>query len=309
MIHLGVDASKAELVAMDEERLQKVPNQKRKIQAFLASFPNPGSLAVESTGGYETELAKAAHEAGWIVYVLQPAWVKAFARMQGSRAKTDAVDARLIRDFLIARKDSLRPWTPPEERIEKLQSIFRQRQRLADDIARMRTRYRALGMEKTMLKALLAGPLNARKVLDTQLEQLLKDDPIAQRLLAVPGVGPQTTAAVVCTLGKGTFLKAESFVAFAGLDPSAYESGQSKGQRRISKKGDQSLRRALFMAAMNGSKLPTWKPRIQAMKERGMAPTKAIVALARKIATVLFHIANNNVQFDPTKVQLKTKEA
>ena len=63
------------------------------------------------------------------------------------------------------------------------------------------------------------------------------------------------------------------------------------------------------MAAMNGSKLPAWKPRIQAMKERGMAPTKAIVALARKIATVLFHIANNNVQFDPTKVQLKPKEA
>ena len=124
MIHLGIDASKSELVGMGEERLFKLPNQPKKIQAFLASFKSPGLLAVESTGGYEKELAKAAHEAGWTVFVLQPSWVKAFARMQGSRAKTDAVDARLIRDFLIARKDKLRPWTPPEERIEKLQSIF-----------------------------------------------------------------------------------------------------------------------------------------------------------------------------------------
>jgi len=306
MIHLGIDASKAELVGMDQEQLYKVPNHTKKIQAFLASFKEPGRLAVESTGGFEKELVRLAHEAGWTVYVLQPAWVKAFARMQGSRAKTDAVDAKLIRDFLAARKDSLRPWMPSEQRIQRLQSLLRQRQRLADDIARMRTRYRALGMDKALFKTLLAGPLATRKVLDAQLMQILKEDPVAKRLLVIPGVGPQTAAAVICALGKGTFLKAESFVAFAGLDPSAHESGQSKGQRRISKKGDQSLRRALFMAAMNGSRLPTWKPRVQAMKERGMPPTKAIVALARKIATILFHIANHEVTFDPKQVQLKT---
>jgi len=305
MIHLGIDVAKDELVVFDGERLLRIPNRAKDIHELLAAFGRPGTLAAESTGGYEREALRLAHEAGWKAYALQPSWVKAHARARGTRAKTDAVDARLVRGFLLDREADLRPWSPPEERIATLQGLFRQRQRLADDVARMRTRYRALGMDEALLKSMLAGVLEAKGLLDGRMSRLLREDAVAVRLLSVPGVGPQTAAAVLCALGRGAFLSAEGFVAFAGLDPCARESGRSKGQRRISKRGDQALRRALFMAAMNGSRLPAWNERYRAMKQRGMPPTKALVALARKIATVLFAVATKERPFDPEMVRLK----
>jgi hypothetical protein len=39
-----------------------------------------------------------------------------------------------------------------------------------------------------------------------------------------------------------------------------------------------------------------------------MAPTKAIVALARKIATVLFAIARGESEFDPKLVRIRGEE-
>lgn len=307
MIHLGIDVAKDELVVHDGERTLCFPNDLKGIRALLGAYPEPGVLALEATGGYERETLALAHAAGWRAFLLQPAWVKAHARASGGRAKTDAVDAKGVRGYLLAREASLRPWAPLPERAARLQAALRQRQRLGDDLARLRTRYRALGMDESLLRAALAGLEAAKKALDRELAALLKEDPRAKALLAVPGVGPQAAAAVLVALGRGEFPTAEGFVAYAGLDPVAKDSGKSQGARRISKRGDESLRRALFMAAMCASRLDAWKARYQAHKDRGMPPTKAVVALARKIAVVLHALAHSGAEFDPAKVALKPR--
>lgn len=309
MIHLGIDVAKDEIVVHDGERVFAVRNRAKEIRALLEAYPEPGSLALEATGGYERETLALAHAAGWRAFLLQPAWVKAHARASGGRAKTDAVDAKAIRGYLLAREGSLRPWAPLPEGTARLQAALRQRQRLGDDVARLRTRYRALGLDEALLKVALAGLEAAKKALDKELAALLKEEPRAKALLAVPGVGPQTTAAVLVALGKGEFPRGESLVAFAGLDPMARDSGKSQGARRISKRGDETLRRALFMAAMAASRLDAWKARYQAHKDKGMPPTKALVALARKIAVVLHALAHSGAEFDPRKVALKAKPA
>jgi transposase len=308
MIHLGIDVAKAEVVVWDGETIRAVRNEESALRAFLAGFAQEGTLAMESTGGFEGELARLAYEAGWRVYVLQPSWVKAHARVLGGRSKTDAIDARVIRSYLLAYQEELRPWKPKEESMAALRALLRQRQALAENIVKLRASLKALCMTKHRLDEALEGLLKVRNQIDRDLKALLAKEPKAKRLLAVPGVGIQTAAAVLTTLQGGEFLRAEAFVAFAGLDPVAKDSGKSSGQRRISKRGDRSLRRALFMAAFAATRLDCWKERYQAMKERGMPPTKAQVALARKIATILFHIHQNDLEFDPDKVQIKTKK-
>lgn len=308
MIHLGIDVAKAEVVVWDGGAIRAVKNEENALRAFLAEFAQPGVLAMESTGGYEAELARLAYEAGWRVYVLQPSWVKAHARVLGGRSKTDAIDARIIRSYLLAYQESLRPWKPKEESMATLRALLRQRQALAENIVKLRGSLQALCMTKLRLDEALKGLLKVRKELDRELTALLAQLPQAQRLLAVPGVGIQTAAAVLVTLESGEFSRPEAFVAFAGLDPVARDSGKSSGQRRISKRGDRSLRKALFMSAFAATRLACWKERYQALKDKGMPPTKAQVALARKIATILFHIHQKQVEFDPKEVQVKNNK-
>jgi transposase len=308
MVHLGIDVAKDEIVVWDGESVRTVPNRLESLSEWLSSHPEPGTLTVESTGGYEGALALLAFEAGWRVHVLQPAWVKAHARVLGGRSKSDAVDARVIRSYLRANEEALRPWRPREEGVEALRALLRQRQSLGEGIAKLRASLEGLGMAKARLDEALQGLLRVRERLDSEMRALLAQDPKARLLLAVPGVGVQTAAAVLVAFRGGEFPCAESFVAFAGLDPVARDSGKSSGQRRISKRGDRSLRRALFMAAFGATRLPCWKPRYEALRQRGMPPTKAQVALARKIAVVLYAVYHQDLEFDPERVQVKERK-
>jgi len=55
-----------------------------------------GRVGLEATGGYEREVRQACAASGLEMVVHQPAEVRLFARLKRLRAKTDAIDARLI---------------------------------------------------------------------------------------------------------------------------------------------------------------------------------------------------------------------
>jgi transposase len=72
-----------------------------------------------------------------------------------------------------------------------------------------------------------------------------------QHLTTIPGVGPVLAATILAEIGDVTrFARVEALVAYAGLDPGVFESGQFQGRRQhISKRGSPYLRRALYLAA------------------------------------------------------------
>jgi len=63
---------------------------------------------------------------------------------------------------------------------------------------------------------------------------------------AIPGVGPLTAMALVAVYHRGHFRSVDAFIAFMGTDVRVRESGQSRGRRKLTKKGDPELRRLLF---------------------------------------------------------------
>lgn len=68
----------------------------------------------------------------------------------------------------------------------------------------------------------------------------------------IPGVGPLIALAMVAIYHGGAFRSADAFIAFMDLDVWVRDSGQSRGRRKLTKKGDPELCRLLFNAAMWG---------------------------------------------------------
>lgn len=107
------------------------------------------------------------------------------------------------------------------------------------------------------------GAMEARlRHLDQQIETLATQsiDPQVKALVeSIPGFGPTTAAKVLAYLPSAVLRSgnnrkvAARLQAFMGNDPRLQESGQWKGQTKMSKRGVETLRTAFFQAAFNAT--------------------------------------------------------
>jgi transposase len=65
----------------------------------LETLPEPVRVICEPSGGYERALLEGLWEAKIAVSLVNAARVRAFARAQGLLAKTDQIDATVLREF------------------------------------------------------------------------------------------------------------------------------------------------------------------------------------------------------------------
>lgn len=139
---------------------------------------------------------------------------------------------------------------------------------------------------------------------DAQLEALRGDDPIIERSRAL--VGPVTAALFRSVIDDPKrFATAHQAQAYVGLVPQERSSGDSRRLGRITKRGNNLLRRLLVQvaggilrsksAALSG--LRDWAHRIRE-KRRWLV---AVVALARKLAGILFAMWRDGAEFKPPK--------
>jgi transposase len=139
---------------------------------------------------------------------------------------------------------------------------------------------------------------------DEKLAEIVRDDEVVRRLTTVPGVGPVTATTYAATLdGAARFQDAKQVRSYLGLVPREHSSGERQHRGRISKAGNSRARSLLVEAAWA---LLRWKtPKTQALHEwatriavrRGKAT--AVVALARKLAGILFALWRDGTEFDP----------
>lgn len=254
MLLVAVDVSKSELVCFDGRKQTCLSNTLDAIQRWLKQLPAGTAVALEPTNTFADLLAAEAFRAGHTVYMVQPTWVRAFRRSSGQRAKTDVVDARMIHEYVGASAQRLHPWRPLPSHLAELRSLVRQRQSVADDLARMRQTYKSLNMDPQLIEQVLCGLRKSKKHLDKAIAQTLKDIPQAKILMSMKGVGQLIAATLLVPLMHFGFKSHDSFVGFIGIDPVPNDSGIHQGRRSISKKGDPYLRRACFMAAMCASR-------------------------------------------------------
>lgn len=157
--------------------------------------------------------------------------------------------------------------------------------------------------------------LETIKFLDAKIEEL--DSRIFQSLtgmqkeleilMSIPGIGFTIAAAAIAEIGDiKVFLKPKNLVSWSGLAPAVNESAGKISNGHITKHGNKYLRTILVQAANSiaigkPNKLRFFYQRIKTKKGH----KKAIVALARKLASIIHHLLSNNEKYSEEELKEK----
>lgn len=258
----------------------------RILAATLASA-GIARVGIEATGGYERGVVEHLRAAGFVVRVLQPIQVKAFARLHLRRAKNDKLDAELIA-ACAATLDQ--PRIEPDARLAALAGNLTFVEQIEEDIARCKIRLEHIGDRR--LRRLVTNDiarLKARRSAELLLivKALRSHDDLTRRLdlvRSIPGIGERTALALIIRMPELGQVSREEAAALAGLAPFDDDSGKHKGQRHIAG-GRGRLRRSLFAAALPAAF--RWNRALIALyarlTARGKAHNCALIACARKL--------------------------
>ncbi len=141
---------------------------------------------------------------------------------------------------------------------------------------------------------------------DQVIEEITAHDERVQRLRSVPSIGPVTAAAFVATIDDvRRFRRAHEVEAYLGLVPRELSSGESQRRGRITKAGHARTRWLLIQAAVSilrrrppqAEALRTWALHIAARRGKHIAT----VALARRLAGILYALLRDGSVFDPRR--------
>ena len=140
-----------------------------------------------------------------------------------------------------------------------------------------------------------------------ELDTLARQSPVVARLRSVPGVGLLTATALVAFVGDATrFPTGRHFASYLGLTPRETSSGLKRRLGRISKRGDPYLRMLLIhgarsvLAHAKRANAPRDGLRAWALgRERARGHNKAAVALANKLAPIVWAVWRHERSFTP----------
>jgi transposase len=120
-----------------------------------------------------------------------------------------------------------------------------------------------------------------------------------ERLKGVPGVGEQTAATLMAELPELGRLNRQQVAALVGVAPFNRDSGQFRGRRAIWG-GRQSVRNALYMAALSAKKhnpvIRAFAARLQA---KGKPPKLVLTACMRKLLIILNAMLHSGDSWSP----------
>ncbi len=310
---LGLDVSKAKidcaLLLNNKVKSKVVSNNPDGFRTLITWLTKQGVSRVhaccEATGTYSDAISSFLHEQGYTVSVVNPAQIAAYANSQLSRAKTDAVDARLIARF--CEREQPAPWTPPPVEERLLLALLR-------DLQTLQTMHRAESNRLECAHPSVRERIERHlKFLTREIEKLKKKiekhidhhDHLRGRrdlLDSVPGLGESTIPWLIAYLGDGRrFNVSKRATAFFGLCPKPHQSGSSvRGRASIAKTGHADMRYVMYMPAVVAySRCKVFAPFVKRLKDSGKPPKVIIVAIMRKLLAIAQAILKSGKPFDP----------
>jgi transposase len=319
---VGLDIAKSIFQAHGADASGEVLFRKKlgraRLLAFFSGLP-PCVVAMEACAGahhWARELTRLGHT----VRLIAPAYVKPFVKRQ----KNDAADAEAICEA--AQRPSMRFVPVKDEEQQASGVVFRAR----DLLVRQRTQIinalrghlaeygwvvpkgvphveRLIERVEDPAEALPAGARPILKVLvatlrglgqqiamlDVEIARRAKQDPVARRLMTIPGIGPITATAILALAPSPQVFKGgRHFAAWLGLTPRQRSTGGQQKLGSISKMGERTLRRLLTIGAsavvkqavIRGAPAGSWLAQMLARKPKMLV----IVALANKTARIVW---------------------
>jgi transposase len=148
--------------------------------------------------------------------------------------------------------------------------------------------------------------IQQRDVIEELADGLLHDSVDYQTLRRIPGVGPIIALTILAEAGDlRRFRHHRQFLKFCGLDLSTQQSGQYRGQTRLSKFGNARLRRSLWIAGQvairqreNGFR-DKFERYIARDRDSPDFRRKALTAIAAKMARVVHAVIKSGSDYRP----------
>src|SRR4029453_14100306 len=305
----GIDVSKAVLdvaIRRDESLLEtaRFDNDAAGHQRLIRWLRKGGrtvGVVLESTGTYSLDVAIALQRTrGVAVMVANPRAIKQFTGALMQRSKTDLTAAVALRDFVI--RMPFVAWEPPAAHVLELRAIARRIAALVVERTRERNRLHALHATAAASPVVCRDiDVNVRhlerrmELLSAQAVTLIGEHAALQTafdlLVSVPGIATHSAIQLLPeVLVLPETMTVRQWVAHAGLDPRAHQSGASVDKpARISKVGNAHIRRALYMPALGAAQHNRHVRAFHAkLVARGKTPLQAYVAVMRKLLHAIY---------------------
>jgi transposase len=306
------------------------------LRLFAQSLCEQDEVAIEATCNTHAIARLLERHVGRVV-VSNPQKTRAIAE---AKVKTDKVDAQVLAQLLAA---GFLPsvWIADEEtqslrrQVARRAHIVRQRTRLKNRVQSILHRNLVprcpaadlFGHKGRRWLSEQELPLDERRSVEALLRQLdfhaeelrLIDTDLAsvalareevKRLMTIPGVDATVALSIVAAVGDfGRFRSSDKLVSYLGLNPRVRQSGrQPASHGRITKQGRAHARGMLVEAAFAASKAPgpprAFYERVRA--RRGFQI--AIVATARKLAVLCWHLITKGEDYAFQRPSLTAKK-
>jgi transposase len=274
----------------------------QELLAQLAADPTC-AIACEASGGYEGALLVALADVGQPVWCLHPSDVRAFARIKGKRAKTDALDARAIAEVLAVAVTTRKP-TRRTRQQSQLKDMLTARRALMASIITLKSLLAQLTDQtvRSLLEQNLGHNQQLLKQLAKAIQQTIHSNPdtaaTERRIRSAPGAGPILAAELLTNMPELGSLTNRQAASLAGLAPHPRQSGTSN-QNGHCQAGRGTVRRALYMATLAAlrAKNPSLYPFYQRLRANGKPFKLAITAAMRKFIVILNTMIKNQADW------------
>ena len=336
MNYIGIDLHRRYFVAhVEDEQGRKIhsgryDNSQAEVALLLEKVKKPVKAVVEATRNW-VWLVRALEDQGCQVVMAHPFRTKAIA---SGKIKTDKIDAAVLCQLLradlipqayIAKREEINNRELARSRI----ALVKQRTKLKNMILALLSKEnlnfsgsdlfgrsgrewlqqqeKHLSPEKRLIinsYLRLIGEINQEI---KQIEGVIKEKssglPPVKLLLSFPGLGITTAFLLAAEIGSiERFNNAQSFASYFGLVPRLHQSGNHQYYGRITKIGNPSVRWALVQTAHRLVRMvPYWRRWRDRLAYRA-GKKKATVALARRIATIIYAMLKTNQPYDPRRL-------
>lgn len=324
---IGLDIAKdkfdACLAIIDEHQQTKILSSKAAVPNSLNGFIElikwadkhckeniPRIFCMEATGIYYEPIAWYLHQQDCFVSVLVPNKARYYMRSLGIKTKDDKIDAKGL--ATMSAEQTLKQWVPISKQIYELRQLTRFYQQLQDTRTMLRNQLQTMvygRFENSTvtegLKKLVADVEDQVKKIAVAIELALQKDPVlwkkVENINSIKGVGIISIATVIAeTNGFALIESAAQLVSYCGYDVVRNQSGKREGKTKISKMGNNRIRRILFMPAFSVIKheVEPFANLYKRIYERTCIKMKAYVAVQRKLLLLIYTLWKKDEKFN-----------
>lgn len=271
-------------------------------------------FVMEATGIYYENLAYFLNNQKHKVHVALPNKISNYIKSLNVKSKTDKLDSKLIAGYGLER--NLEKWEPMSPEYRSIRDLCRELLSIKKEMQRTKCQFHAMKKSHNKLNTVLKIKEQqivfyekAIKKIQSEIKKCVaKDDKLKKKIdkvITAPAIGFETVVILIAeTNGFRLINNVNQLISYAGLDIQMNESGYFKGKTKISKKGNNRIRQALYMPALTACRVnkPIRDLYIRICEKNPQSKKVGVIAAMRKLLILVYALWKNDEEYDPDYV-------